>query len=221
MLDATFWVTFLWNVSVLLFYLGTFTCVLNWIWSCKGNQISSNQISSSDVSYFIAKSNVPSFLPSLFLSVVVADCSKCSSVDVPFPLHRYKACLACFYHGRMCVECCSLTVVSCQVQEIWTLLTSLFGWYRFSFTLCWRLYLFSVIPTSTRASGLASQSVHCRFEGVRGEGAFLYDFSIVWLTSPDRWELLNIQDDAALIKQPFFKMTSSTTEPFIAVFLSD
>lgn len=49
MLDATFWVTFLWNVSVLLFYLGTFTCVLNWIWSCKGNQISSNQISSSDV----------------------------------------------------------------------------------------------------------------------------------------------------------------------------
>lgn len=127
MLDATFWVTFLWNVSVLLFYLGTFICVLNWIWSCKGNQISSNQISSSDVSYFIAKSNVPSFLPSLFWSVVVADCSICSSVDVPFPLHRYKACLACFYHGRMFVECCSLTVVSCQVQEIWTLLMSLFG----------------------------------------------------------------------------------------------
>lgn len=119
MLDATFWVTFLWNVSVLLFYLGTFICVLNWIWSCKGNQISSDQISSSDVSYFIAKSNVPSFLPSLFWSVVVADCSICSSVDVPFPLHRYKVCLACFYHGRMFVECCSLTVVSCQVQEIW------------------------------------------------------------------------------------------------------
>lgn len=60
MLDATFWVTSSWNVNVLLFYLGKFTCILNWIWSCKGNQTSS-----SDVSYFIAKSNVPSFLPSL------------------------------------------------------------------------------------------------------------------------------------------------------------